>query len=278
VTRRSPTTLALFTAALLATACGGGDSSTPTELPATESTPTSDEPAATTAPDTAVPATDPAATEPPATDEPDDATAEPGDSAAPTSFDTASLAARIADTVAGLTFEDSSAELADCPSAAMFTMISQMASGPLLQQAEITLTPDDVASTAGAYDLPISGTALLGCNASSEENGIGVDIGLAPSGIEAYLREFNDPDDVDDLVYDITPSGDAAGGALFQIRIDTIDEETAFPYNGREVLWVDDNVMVSAYAYGPTLRDVDLDQIQNTVVEFLPELVDTSFT
>lgn len=191
-------------------------------------------------------------------------------------LDTTALAARLADTIAGLDFEESSAVLDDCPSDQIYQLLLDLAPTSLLQRADLAVTPAEVAESASAYELPISGTALLGCSATSDENGIGIDIGPAPSSVESYLREFNDPTSRDDLVYDLAQVGTFAGGEFFHAGVETNDQETEFFFTSREVLWVNDDVMISAYTFGDVMTQVDLDAMQTVLADRLGDLVDAA--
>ncbi len=127
-------------------------------------------------------------------------------------------------------------------------------------------------SSASATELPISGTVLLGCGSSVDDNGAGIDIAPAPNDLEAYLREFNDPDSIGDLEYEITPSGAHEGGEFLHIAVDSIGD-VEFPLNSREVVWLDDNLLVTVYVFGPATVDVDLEEIEAALRSTLPTIV-----
>lgn len=249
-----------LTALLAVTACGGSDDSTPAAETTAAGSESSD----------GTPAEESVARE--AESEPE---SEVEPEPEPEPFDTAAAAAQLRIEIDELVFEDGSAELDKCPTGKQTTFTRLTALIPEAIHDDVGLSnaiDAQLTSSASATELPISGTVLLGCGSSADDNGAGIDIAPAPNDIEAFLREFNDPNSIGDLAYDVTPSGEHAGGEFLHVAVDTIDE-TEFPFNSREVIWLDDNMLVSVYAFGPAALGIDLEQIEGALQADLPAII-----
>lgn len=255
---------------LSATACGGGssndDSSAVSESAPVESESSSGEPLASES--EAEPSL------------PQEAESEPDPEPEAFVFDTTELAARLQATIDELEFDDSSADLDDCPLGRFtpYVDLSEMIPEDLHSEIGLTASPSDFVSTARAFELPISGTVLVGCSSALVEsgNGGGIDVALAPDSIDAYLREFNDPDSIGDVEFEITSTESYAGGEFLHVTVDTV-EGTEFPFNSREVVWINDEVMVSAYVLGPAMVDVEFGRIEASLRTRLPFFIDFGF-
>jgi len=104
---------------------------------------------------------------------------------------------------------------------------------------------------------------------------IGLQIASAPLDFATFQQEFSDPESTGDVTIDIVESGERSGGRFLQTRFDGTDNPLL---TSREVAWLDDNVLIFAYAFGEPLSDIDLDTVQQRLDDQLANIITTALT
>ncbi len=152
--------------------------------------------------------------------------------------------------------------------------------GSLLTAALDGIENPTVEVAAGGEREPSAGSyegvdlVLVGCDRYGDEaEAVGLLVSRAPDDFDAYLEGlFLDPELVDPGTFEIDrrSSEGHRGGTFHQVCVaDTIDPE----FSSCEVDWIDDNLLITVYAVGPTALDVDVDQLQDGVAAILDDVV-----